>query len=143
MSRQSSLADKQELRHSEFMSFIPFDRQLDPYLFPSPLLSDVKGPGHLAEPRGQVTEDDDEEKISTPSARPTPQSAPTTRQATQPQNITPAPAGVPVIPLRPQSAPAPYANRTFGAMYGGQQAMDQIAYKDYLPVETGTCHVCS
>jgi chromatin structure-remodeling complex subunit RSC1/2 len=137
---------QQELRQTEFMNIIPFEHTVEPLLFPSPLSSGiVKGPGHIAEPRGQVNEDDDEDKEPRPSQNQPRQSAPAP-PVVLPATAQPHPAGSSAYIPCNQSNPAyrppvpipSSSTRTFGAMYGGQQAMDQIAYKEYLPAETGT-----
>lgn len=149
------------------MTHIPFDRIIDPIELPSPLLNIItKVPGFIAEPRGLINEDDDEEKDKV--ANPAQQHQQQLQQQQQQQqsqssrSSVPTPAShsiyrppVPIpqtnvgvvpnsqahrqqsnLPVQTQNQGSGVPLRTFGAMYGGQQAMDQIALKEHLPIET-------
>lgn len=137
------------------MSVTPFERQIDPLVFSSPFLGGITGPGFLAEPRGNANDEDDDDRSSNQAApiRNLPQApiAASAPQARQPAISRPAPSR-PMLPSQHGqqqqqqqqqtiSISAPVNNtRTFGTMFGGQQAMDQIAYKEQLPLETGQFH---
>lgn len=52
----------EELRQTEYMSIVPYDRQLDPVQIRSPFLRNVRGvPGFIADPKRQPDAEDEEE----------------------------------------------------------------------------------
>ena len=70
-------AKKQELRQTNFMAVVPYDRQIEPLIVTSPFHRGVRGPGFFAEPRGKPSgEDEEEEEVRRPPVAP-----PTTLQA--------------------------------------------------------------
>lgn len=61
----------EELRQTEYMSVVPYDRQLEPVQIRSPFLRGVRNvPGFLAEPKRQPGAEDDEDYDLSPNARP-------------------------------------------------------------------------
>lgn len=117
---------------------------------PSPFTLGVKGPGGIGMPRRNQLPMDDEE-IEAQSLLARPPADPTTRGTASPmppQRVPTPQAGpsrtpsAPQVPQRPQqwqrqpvAAPA-FPNRTFAAIMGGQQVLDQVAVKEYLPNDT-------
>jgi hypothetical protein len=81
-------------------------------------------PGFFAEPRSA-----DDAEVDLP---PTPQKGRAKRPAATPVSAAP----VLQMPLPPAST------ETFAMMVGGMQSLDQIAWKDPLPIETSAYHSC-
>jgi chromatin structure-remodeling complex subunit RSC1/2 len=122
----------EELRQSEYMSIVPFERQVEPPLVRSPFLRGVKGPGFLAEPRRQILAEDDEEyedqqrrRGGPPDPRSAPSRPPRPSMPHTPQG--PMPMSTPYMPPgTPGSAPS-------GA-YGAVPMPGQAVYRPaYLP----------
>ena len=108
-------ADGKEVRNAE-SAINYFERPIAPILQASPLhtLKDV--PGMLADPRGTAEAEVDP---PTPKGR-------ARRTAPPPVQVAP----LVNVPLPPPST------ETFAMMVGGAQHLDQVAYKEPLPIET-------
>jgi chromatin structure-remodeling complex subunit RSC1/2 len=129
----------EELRQSEYMSIVPFDRQVEPPVVSSPFVRGIKGPGFIAEPRRQPVAEDDEEfedqqrrkgaervvKPTGPAQPQSPAAAPTSRP----------PQAVPPRPVAQVGVPA--GTRTIATTLGGLQVLDQMAIRETLPPDTG------
>lgn len=123
----------------------------------SPFTQGVKGPGGIGGPRrNQLPMDDEEIEAQSLLAQSQPSRRPSDTQARgtaspMPQQRVPTPQAGPsrtpsaqqVPQVRPPQqwqrppvvAPA-FPNRTFAAIMGGQQVLDQVAVKEYLPNDT-------
>jgi chromatin structure-remodeling complex subunit RSC1/2 len=169
-------ADEQELRQTDFMNIVPWDRIVDPPMDKSPFLRGIRGPGFFAEPREGGEEEEEEEgpprrrqttdtgnkRLSTAAAAsasvagtPTTRPYVPTAQANRYPPSGPYPGSVttpnstyrPSLPhagssQRPNGTPQPALSsthgRTIAAMMGGPQVVDQVAVREYLPIEVGT-----
>ena len=112
------------MRSSEHTAVTYFERPVTPSIYPSPLhdLKREEVPGSFAEPRGVEEPEIDPQSLQI-KAR--------SRRPAAPDPITVQPAAN--VPLPPPST------ETFAMMVGGTQHLDQVAYKDPLPTETGQC----
>ncbi|KAL0242015.1 hypothetical protein I308_106189 [Cryptococcus tetragattii IND107] len=163
-----SFTDKQicipeELRQTDFMSIIPFERVIEARMVPSPLSQGVQGPGFFGEPKkilggsaAQDDDDDDEEdkgrrrgrsSVHSAAHTPAPQNQPRAQPPAAVYRASPAVAPPPQPQAAPVVVPAPQLPiaqpvlvqqpiRTFAALMGGQQALDQVAHRETLPAET-------
>lgn len=154
----------QELRQTDFMSIIPFERVIEARMVPSPLSQGVQGPGFFGEPKkilggsaAQDDDDDDEEdkgrrrgrsSVHSAAHTPAPQNQPRAQPPAAVYRASPAVAPPPQPQAAPVVVPAPQLPiaqpvlvqqpiRTFAALMGGQQALDQVAHRETLPAETG------
>nr|ODN83896.1 hypothetical protein L203_05296 [Cryptococcus depauperatus CBS 7841] len=146
----------EELRQTDFMSVIPFERIIEPRTVPSPLTQGVQGPGFFGEPKKILggsaqdeDDDDDDDKLRKRPTRmmtqpPTPAAhTPTTYSGlalstTLPHSIpkTLTPNYQMATKQRPIQAPRSVptqTGRTFNAVMSSQQALDQVIAKEMLP----------
>lgn len=152
----------EELRQTDFMAVVNYERQIEPEVVSSPFHRGITGPGFFGEPKGKATEEDDEEtaparSVATmptparPTPRPAPIPAPVATPAPRPAPSQPLPTPTPV-PVQNPSHPmqhrppisgwtstptAPPSARSLGTIFGGSQILDQVAQKDMLPPDTG------
>jgi chromatin structure-remodeling complex subunit RSC1/2 len=155
-------ADDQELRQTDFMQIENWERIIDPQMEKSPFLRGIRGPGFFAEPRegGEEEEEDETPRRRQPEAvnkrssatavTPARAYVPATQAGryptpTYPQSTPsastyrPSPTNVPQQrPTTAQPALLPSTNgRTIAALMGGPQVVDQVAIREYLPIEVG------
>lgn len=154
-------ADNQELRQTDFMQIDSWERIIDPPMEKSPFLRGIRGPGFFAEPRegGEEEEEDETPRRRQPEAGNKRSSAgtvtparayvpatqagryptPTYPQAT-PSSSTyrqPLPTTQPrPTPGQPALLPSTHG-RTIATLMGGPQVVDQVAVREYLPIEVG------
>ncbi|ODO05892.1 hypothetical protein I350_04953 [Cryptococcus amylolentus CBS 6273] len=147
----------EELRQTDFMSIVPFERPIELRMLPSPFNLGVRGPGFFGDPKkilgGDIANDDDDDEEERPkrgrgrppatpaatsyggsgSARGTP--VPQTYRApvVSQQGHVPAPA--PPVQAPPPPKPVVQPVKTFAGLLGGQQILDQVAHKETLPQE--------
>ncbi|OCF45640.1 chromatin structure-remodeling complex subunit RSC1/2 [Kwoniella heveanensis CBS 569] len=151
-----------ELRQTEFMSVIPFERNIEVPMVSSPFLRGVKGPGFFGEPKkgsaGDDEDDDEDEKepkekekprrrerakrdsnVHAPS--PTPQPPSHSQPAYQarptlPKSQSSSSSSLPTVPVAQSQSSNSFPNRTIAAVMGGPQLLDQTANKEVLPPDT-------
>ena len=137
----------EDLRQSDFMNVVMYERQLDPQPYPSPFHRRITGPGFFASPRpapsGPAPPDEEAEYVARPPA-PTPPRAvvnmPGTRlvppTATRPV-VSPAP--MTAVPRAQTQMPAGVGGgvRSVVALMGGPQALEQNALREPLHADTG------
>jgi chromatin structure-remodeling complex subunit RSC1/2 len=139
-----------------------WERIIDPPMEKSPFLRGIRGPGFFAEPRegGEEEEEDETPRRRQPEAVTKRSSA---AAVTPARAYVPATqAGRYLTPTYPQSTPSastyrpppsnapqqrpttgqpallPSTNgRTIAALMGGPQVVDQVAVREYLPIEVG------
>ncbi|WVO24563.1 uncharacterized protein IAS62_005931 [Cryptococcus decagattii] len=153
----------EELRQTDFMSIIPFERVIEARMVPSPLSQGVQGPGFFGEPKkilgGSAAQDDDDDddedkgrrrgrsSVHSAAHTPAPQNQPRAQAPAAVYRASPAVAPPPQPQAAPVVVPAPQLPitqpvlvqqpiRTFAALMGGQQALDQVAHREMLPAET-------
>lgn len=153
----------EELRQTDFMSIIPFERVIEARMVPSPLSQGVQGPGFFGEPKkilgGSAAQDDDDDddedkgrrrgrsSVHSAAHTPAPQNQPRAQPPAAVYRASPAVAPPPQPQAAPVVVPAPQLPiaqpvlvqqpvRTFAALMGGQQALDQVAHRETLPAET-------
>nr|KIR45973.1 chromatin structure-remodeling complex subunit RSC1/2 [Cryptococcus bacillisporus CA1280] len=153
----------EELRQTDFMSIIPFERVIEARMVPSPLSQGVQGPGFFGEPKkilgGSAAQDDDDDddedkgrrrgrsSVHSAAHTPAPQNQPRAQPPAAVYRASPAVAPPPQPQAAPVVVPAPQLPitqpvlvqqpiRTFAALMGGQQALDQVAHREMLPAET-------
>lgn len=139
-----------------------WERIIDPPTEKSPFLRGIRGPGFFAEPReGGEEEEEDEtparrrqpeinKRQSTAAATPSRPYAPTgqarystpTYSQSTPSASTYRPPPAQAPPSRPGATPQPALlpsthGRTIAALMGGAQVVDQVAVREYLPIEVG------
>ena len=129
----------------------------------SPFLRGIRGPGFFAEPREGGEEEEEDETparrrqpevtkrqataTATPSRPYVPQaryptpSYPQSQSTPSASTYRPTPTQAPP-PSRPGAAPQPTLlpsthGRTIAALMGGPQVVDQVAVREYLPIEVG------
>ncbi|EIW70202.1 hypothetical protein TREMEDRAFT_68547 [Tremella mesenterica DSM 1558] len=140
-----------ELRQTDFMTVIPFARQIDPIKVPSPFLRGIKGPGFLGDPQESVGDEDDDEDEgeNRRMARVSTREVQKPEQPVVPNIGTNVQAGpsrpTQYIPSQPvptrqvwSAAPTPPSNSTksFVNLMGGPQVIDHLAVRELLPPET-------
>jgi chromatin structure-remodeling complex subunit RSC1/2 len=144
------------------MQIETWERIIDPPMEKSPFLRGIRGPGFFAEPRegGEEEEEDETPRRRQPeavtkrssAAAVTPARAyvPATQAGryptpTYPQSTPSASTYRPPPSIAPQQRPStgqpallPSTNgRTIAALMGGPQVVDQVAVREYLPIEVG------
>nr|XP_031862624.1 uncharacterized protein CI109_002122 [Kwoniella shandongensis]KAA5529696.1 hypothetical protein CI109_002122 [Kwoniella shandongensis] len=138
-----------DLRQTDFMSVIPFERIIDPPMVKSPFLLGVQGPGFVGEPRkapgggGEEDEEDEEERQQKRKERTVRPPAPLPAASYAPPPTVPGPsrltAATPTPPIHRPAAPqsvSAFPTRTIAAIMGGPQVMEQVAIKETLPPDT-------
>ena len=106
--------DPQELRQTDFMSIIPFERHIDPLMTKSPFLRGIRGPGFIGEPKTKPTGDDEEEYDEMPKRAQRIIDRPKRISMTSPRPYTPV-LPLPVNDQEVRSLPGP-------SRLGGQAA---------------------
>jgi chromatin structure-remodeling complex subunit RSC1/2 len=132
-----------ELRQTDFMAVVPYDRQVEPALVKSPFLRGIKGPGFFGEPKGKEEDEILPRDIQGSETRPTLPSRMSETSVTESPMIPPRMPSTPPVPTTPSTPtrPAPItgwsSSRSVVAVLGGPQVMEQVSTRDILSTEIG------